>query len=69
MKSGSNNVSGQNQITPSLPGEKETGGLSDAASSPLHRPGLYEQSVGRKEKKKKKKKAVSTFFLFPSRIA
>lgn len=67
MKSGSNNVSGQNQITPSLPGEKETGGLSDAASSPLHRPGLYEHSVGRTEKKKKK--AVSTFFIFPSRIA
>lgn len=66
MKSGSNNVSGQNQITPSLPGEKETDGLSDAASSPLHRPGLYEHSVGRTGIKKK---VVSTFFLFPSRIA
>ena len=66
MKSGSNNVSGQNQITPSLPGEKETGGLPDAASSPLHRPGLYEHSVGRKEKKKEISKH---FFFFPSRIA
>lgn len=55
MKSGSNNVSGQNQITPSLPGEKETDGLSDAASSPLHRPGLYEHSVGRTGIKKKKR--------------
>lgn len=66
MKSGSNNVSGQNQITPSLPGEKETGGLSDAASSPLHRPGLLNTQWG---EQKKKKKAVSTFFIFPSRIA
>ena len=51
MKSALNNISWKNQISPSLPGEKETGGLSDTASSPLHRPeGLYEHSVGEKKK-------------------